>query len=83
MLGARLIRKRDKMEIDLGDFNMTISDNTLSLKHPISGSFVGTGPTLDIEGKWVHLLLKYKGTGSQGTVTMFRKWRSTSYRTNQ
>ena len=58
-----------KMEIDLGDFNLTISGNSLSLKHPINGGFVGASPTLDLIGKWIHLLVKYDG--SQDRVTLF------------
>jgi hypothetical protein len=61
-----------------GDFNLTISGNSLSLKHPINGGFVGTSPTLNLIGKWVHLLVKYNGNQDRVTLLVNGEVRTTA-----
>ena len=57
------------LEIHLGDINLSISGNSLSLRHPLSGGFLGTSPTLNMTGHWNNIVCRYDGT--QDKVELF------------
>ena len=57
------------LEIHLGDINLSISGNSLSLRHPSSPGFLGTSPTLNMTGRWNNIVCRYDGT--QDKVELF------------
>ncbi|MBT5717200.1 MAG: hypothetical protein HOI70_09815, partial [Opitutae bacterium] len=57
-----------RMETLLGDFNITISNNSLSLKHPANGTALNSDAAGIGSDEWVHILVRYDGT--KDSVTM-------------
>ena len=57
------------LEIHLGDINLSVSGNSLSLRHPLSGGFLGNIPYTKYDGHWNNIVCRYDGT--QDKVELF------------